>query len=83
MTDVLTEARFWAQVMGDARRTVHCPPDLESRIKGWVDARAMGGLITVLPNLACPPNQVFIVDQGAIDASFQQSIQRSLEGWIS
>lgn len=76
MTDVLTEVRFWSQVMTDAKRTVHCPPDLESRIKGWVDARGMGGLVKVITNPMCPPNQVFVIDEAAIEASFQQSLHR-------
>lgn len=76
MTNVLTEARFWMQVMGDAKRTIHCPPDLESRIKGWVTARGMGGLITILPNPACPPDRIFILDMGAIEAATQQALQQ-------
>lgn len=43
--DPLDEVRFWAQVITDAERTVVCSPDLESRVKGWVEARQLGGMI--------------------------------------
>jgi hypothetical protein len=73
---MLTEVKFWAQVTGDAKRTVVCPPDLESRVKGWVDARSMGHLIRVNANPACPPDRIFIIDEQAIHASLAESLQR-------
>ena len=78
--DVLTEVRFWAQVIGDARRTVLCPPDLESRIKGWVDARGMGGIIRVMASPFCPKGSIYVIDDGATAASLNQSVQRSIKG---
>ena len=41
MNDTLTE---------DAKQTVICPPELESRCKGYVEARGLGGLITIEAN---------------------------------
>lgn len=78
---MLTEVRFWAQVIGDSKRTVICTPDLESRVKGWVDARDMGALIKVIANPACPPNQIFVIDEQAIEANFQQSITKPHRYW--
>lgn len=77
MSDMLTEVKFWAQVMTDAKRTVICSPDLESRVKGWVDARDMGGLITVHVNPCCPEGRILILDEGAIQASRNQAMDRS------
>lgn len=74
--DMLTEVRFWAQVTGDAKRTVVCPPDLESRIKGWIDARDMSGLIEVRALRACPENRIFLIDEGALQASSNAGVQR-------
>jgi hypothetical protein len=71
--DPLTEVRFWAQVLTDSKRTVVCNPDLESRIKGWVEARLMGGLITVVPNPFCPADQVFVIDKHALAASIAET----------
>lgn len=76
LTDVLDEVRFWAQVMGDAKRTVICPPDLESRIKGWVDSRGMDGIITVRAERYCPENKVIVMDDPAIEATMREWAQR-------
>lgn len=75
MSDMLTEVRFWAQVIGDAKRTVVCNPDLESRIKGWVDARGMGGIIKVEPSPHAPMDRVFVIDEQAIAAAKNRPFQ--------
>lgn len=76
MNDPLTETRFWAQVLTDAHRTVICSPDLESRVKGWVDARMMGGLITVIAQPFCPDNTIYIIDENAMAASLAEAHTR-------
>lgn len=73
--DPITEVRFWLQVMTDAHRTVFCPPEWESRCKGYVDARNLGGLITVVATPICPPNQIIVADQQAMEASWRQTLQ--------
>jgi hypothetical protein len=82
MADPLTEARFWIQVMSDAARTVYCPPDLESRCKGYVDARGLGGLITVVPHPWVPPNVLVVVDRNAVDAEQRQRRQQGYRSMI-
>lgn len=81
MADVLTEVRFWAQVMTDARRTVFCPPEWESRCKSYVDARNLGGLITVVANPWMPPDQIVVVDENALEASNRQALQAWKPEW--
>ena len=78
--DVLTEVRFWQQVMTDSERTIICEPDLESRIKGWIDARGLGGLITVEASPYCPPGRLIILDPHAIDAALAEARAESLRG---
>ena len=68
MSDPMTEIRFWEQVIGDSRRTVICPPDLESRCKGYVAARGLEGIITVMASPYCPADRLFVMDEGAIAA---------------
>jgi hypothetical protein len=75
MSDVLTEVRFWAQVIGDAKRTVMCSPDLESRCKGYVDARGLSGLITVKASRYVPENQIFVIDDGAVAATIARPVK--------
>ncbi|MGH9252638.1 MAG: hypothetical protein ACRD0W_24445 [Acidimicrobiales bacterium] len=67
--DMLTEIRFWSQVIGDAKRIILCSPELESRVKSWIDARGMGGVLTVKASRGCPDDRIFIIDQGAMAAT--------------
>lgn len=78
MSDVLTEVRFWAQVVGYARRTVLCPSDLESRCKGYVDARGLGGLITVKASPYVPAETIFVIDEQGLEASMRELWQRPI-----
>lgn len=73
--EALTEIRFWAQVLTDARRTVICPPEWESRCKGYVDARELGGLIKVVASPFTPPGQIIVMDEQAMEASWRQTLQ--------
>ena len=66
MSEPLTELRFWQQVIGDARRTVLCPPEMESRCKGYVDARGLGGVITVKASPVCPDDRLYVMDEQAL-----------------
>jgi hypothetical protein len=61
MNDMLTEIRFWVQVIGDMHQTVMCSPETESRIKTWIDARGMGGIVTVIASPYVPDDRIFII----------------------
>lgn len=63
----LTEERFWAQVPTDSQRTVVCSPSLEPRVKSWVEARGVVGIITVIANRYVPDGQVYVIDQHALE----------------
>src|SRR5690348_17024114 len=65
---VWDEVRFWAQVIGDARRTIVCSPELESRLKMSIAARGLDGIYTVEVSRFVPDNRVIIIDQQAIDS---------------
>ena len=75
MSDPLTEIRFWQQVIGDSRRTVLCSPDMESHCKGYVDARGLGGLITVVASRACPDDRLYVMDEQALMASVNRPLR--------
>lgn len=78
MSELLTEVRFWAQVVNDARRTIICSPELESRVKGWLGARDLLGFHTVEVNEYMPDERIFVVDQGALDAYMAQAMNRPI-----
>lgn len=81
MNDPLTEVMFWSQVIGDSKRTVLCPPDLESRVKGWVEARGMGGIITVHAAWFVPDNRLYVIDTPSMEAYVEESFQQSMRDW--
>lgn len=74
----MTEVQFWSQVLTDAERTVICPPDLESRLKGYIDAHGMSGAIHVKATPICPEDRVLVLDEHAIEASLRQAIARPI-----
>lgn len=73
----LTDIKFWGMVLADARQTVICNPDAESRIKGWIDARGMGGLIKVVVSRHCPITQILIAKGHPDDVLVLPSLRRS------
>lgn len=76
--DVLTEVRFWSIVAKNAKRTVLCSPDLESRCKGYVQAAGLAGIITVVASPGCPNDQVFVVDEQAMRASQNERMAKPI-----
>lgn len=76
--DMMTEVRFWSQVMTDAKRTVFCSPDLESRCKGYVEAAGLTGLITVFASPGCPDGKIFVVDEQAMRASWNEQLAKPI-----
>jgi len=69
MSDALTDVRFWMQVLTDARRTVLCSPENESRCKGYVDARGLAGQFTVIASPIVSDDHLIIVDEQALEAT--------------
>lgn len=76
--DVWTEIRFWSQITTDSERTVICSPDLESRVKGWVDARNLAGVIKVQATPVCPAGTIWIMDHNAIEADTREALSRPM-----
>lgn len=62
----LTEDRFWAQVPTESKSIVICPSGLESRVRGWVEARGRRSLVTVVADPLMPDDQVYITDLHAL-----------------
>lgn len=75
MSDILTEVRFWAMVGEIQRRTLVCSPELESRVKGWIDARGLGGTFTVKVSTVVPDDRILVIDEAAGQAYLNQTIQ--------
>ncbi len=44
----LEEVKFWLQIIEDAKRTIVCSPEFESRLKCGLEARGLAGLTKVV-----------------------------------
>lgn len=84
MTDVermLTEIRFYEQILGDAKRTIYCQPSVAAAVRDAVEAHGTGHLFTVRSTPACPEGKLILVDDQALEASFNAAVQRGMRNW--
>lgn len=70
---MLDDIRFWMQVVGDSRRTLLVPPELESRAIEMVKARGLAHIVTVKTSQYLPEGKAYIVDEQAIDAELHRT----------
>jgi len=73
--DIYTRLAFWKQIQGDARRTVLCEPHRVDEVRALVEERGYDH-ITVRASPVCPEGQFLVIDEVALEASWQQSLQR-------
>lgn len=81
MTDIermLTEIRFYEQVIGDAQRTIYCEPSMLAAVQDAVEVRGVGHIYTVRASQACPEGKLLLVDEQAMEAAFQEAAQQGL-----
>lgn len=71
------DERFWEQIRGDAKRTVLCEPHRLDDIQAAVEQRGWSETITVRASPSCPAGQLLVIDDSAMEASWQQTIQRA------
>lgn len=69
------DEKFWEQIKGDAKRTVLCEPHRLPEILALVEDRRYDH-ITVLASQFCPEGQLLVIDDGAMEAGFRQTVQR-------
>ncbi|WP_225811316.1 hypothetical protein [Streptomyces spinosus] len=75
--DFANDIRFWDQIQGDAKRTVLCEQHRAEEIRAAVEERGYGHILTVLASPYCPEGKLLIIDEGAMEASGRQAIQRA------
>jgi len=72
------EARFFAQIIGDAQRTVLCEPHRVEEIRGAVERMGMGDVLTVKASQVCPEGKLLVIDEQALEASARQAASRPI-----
>ena len=75
--NVEEEIRFWAQIQGDAQRTVICEPHRVDEIRAAVEARGYDAFLTVRASPGCPEGKLLVLDEAAMEASQRQLFQRA------
>lgn len=81
MSDVermLTDIRFYDQILGDSKRTIYCQPSMADAVRGAVEARGVGHIYTVRVSQVCPDGKLLLVDEQGIEASCNEAVQRSM-----
>lgn len=78
---VLDEVRFWQIVLASQARTIVCSPEMESRVKGFLDARDLRGTYNVVVSRVCPDTSVYVMDEQAIQADVNESLAKPPRIW--
>lgn len=82
-SDVLTDVRFWMQMIRDSKRIIYCPPEMVERVQEAIDAQGMQVYFDVMASQVCPPNRILIVDQQATEAATNEAFQHAKKGFFS
>lgn len=72
------EARFFAQIIGDAQRTILCEPHRVDEIREAVARFGMAGIVTVKSSRVCPVGKLLVLDEQAMEASLRQAASRPI-----
>ncbi|NUS01889.1 MAG: hypothetical protein HOV97_04920 [Nonomuraea sp.] len=75
--DVLTDVRFWMQVMRDAKRTIICPPEMAEAVLERVCEFDMQDHFDVQGSPACPPKSILVIDSQALEAAGNEAFQHA------
>lgn len=78
--DVWDELRFATQVMNDAKRTLICEPGRVEEFRALVEAWDTSALFEVRSSAACPPGRVLVLDEQALSAAQNQTLQQIMRG---
>lgn len=72
------EARFFAQIIGDAKRTVLCEPYRADVIREAVERGGMTGILTVRASQVCPEGKLLVIDEQALEATARQAASKPI-----
>lgn len=78
--DFWDELRFTTQVMNDARRTLLCEPDMANVVRALIEAMGAAGTFEVRSSSACPSGKILVLDEQALTAAENQTLQQLSRG---
>lgn len=65
----------------ESKRLVLCHPDEADRIRGLLAEHDVMGVLEVGSSSLVDRGKVIVIDEGAMEASFRESLHRSLRDW--
>lgn len=71
------ELRFLAQTLADAKRTIICEPHREAEFRAAVYQMGRSLVWTVRGSRACPAGKILVLDENAMQATYNQTVQRT------
>ncbi|MYR75150.1 MULTISPECIES: hypothetical protein [unclassified Streptomyces] len=71
------EIKFYAQAIGDARRTLVCEPHREGQVRDAVASQGLDAVLTVMTSPACPAGRLLVLDTPALQAAMAQDLHRA------
>jgi hypothetical protein len=78
VSDLLT-IQFWSIVIKSLGRTIFCSPENESRIKGYIAARWLGGIYKVRVVEWLPDDRFLVLDEDALDAMINEALNKPIK----
>lgn len=71
---IYADIAFWAQIQGDLKRTILCEPHHFDQIQAAINERGYTHL-TLHASPLCPAGKLIVLDDSAMEAAWQQTVQ--------
>lgn len=72
---MLTAIRFYEIAREESRRVILCEPEFEHGLRALIDQLGAADVLTVRASPACPQGNLLVIDDGAIDAQWNEWVQ--------
>lgn len=79
--DRTLDARFWALVKGNSKRTWICSPGEADLVRAWVEREGTAEVVTVVASQFVPPGEIVVSDLQAIRVGFEESTNAAMRHW--
>lgn len=79
LSRLLDEIRFYEIARQESRRLILCEPHRVDQIRAAVDQADATDILTVRASPACPDGKLIVIDEGAIDAQWNEWAQRMMK----
>lgn len=75
---ILDHIRVIQMEREEGKRTVYCAPEVADAVTEVVEVEFAGLQWTVVSSPACPPDRLYVIDHGAVEAGQREMMQEIL-----